>query len=285
MVPSVRAVAGNLMGTDSQDRPSEATHPLVMNPREIGGRLTRPITAAILAIAISGGTLAGAGSALVLSGSASSSANASPSSAAQISSTSSVTVDEAVTAVVAKAAESVVTIQTEGGTGSGFIVSADGLIVTSWHVIEGAASVTAILSDGKKLAATVVNSDEKHDVAILDVKATSLPTLQLAHDNARIGQTVIALGTALGEFPDTVTLGIVSGLDRSIEVGAGQSVHSLSGVLQTDAALNPGMSGGPLLNLAGQVVGVNTAVAGNANGIAFAEPIAPASALLAQAAA
>ena len=235
MVPSVRAVAGNLMGTDSQDRPSEATHRLVMNPQEIGGRLTRPITAAILAIAISGGTLAGAGSALVLSGAASSSANASPSSAAQISSTSSVTVDEAVTAVVAKAAESVVTIQTEGGTGSGFIVSADGLIVTTWHVIEGAASVTAILSDGKKLAATVVNSDEKHDVAILDVKATSLPTLQLAHDNARIGQTVIALGTALGEFPDTVTLGIVSGLDRSIEVGAGQSVHSLSGVLQTDA--------------------------------------------------
>jgi S1-C subfamily serine protease len=256
-----------------------------MTPHDVSGRLTRPITAAVLAIAISAGTLAGAGSSLVLSGSPSS--IASPSSAAQISSTSSVAVDqdEAVTAVVAKAADSVVTIHTENGTGSGFIVSADGMIVTSWHVIEGAASLTAVLSDGTELAATVVSSDQTHDVAILDVSATSLPALQLASEKAQIGETVIALGTALGEFPDTVTLGIVSGLDRSIEVGAGRSVRSLSGVLQTDAALNPGMSGGPLLNLAGQVVGVNTAVAGNANGIAFAEPIASASALLAQAAA
>ena len=258
-----------------------------MNPREIGGRLTRPITIAILAIGISAGTLAGAGSALIVGGSPSNPATASPTSAAQVSSTSSVVVDldQAVTAAVANASDSVVTIQTDTGIGSGFIVSASGLIVTSWHVIEGAASLTAVLQDGTKLAATVVRSDQMHDVALLHVTAAGLPALHLANEHAQIGETVIALGTALGEFPDTVTLGIVSGLNRSIDVGSGGSVRSLSGVLQTDAALNPGMSGGPLLNIAGQAVGINTAVAGNANGIAFAEPIAAAAALLAQTAA
>jgi S1-C subfamily serine protease len=257
-----------------------------MNPREIGGRLTRPITIAILAIAVSAGTLAGAGSALIVGGSPSNPASASP-SMAQVSSTSSVVVDldQAVTAAVANASDSVVTIQTDTGTGSGFIVGGNGLIVTSWHVIEGATSLTAVLQDGTKLAARVVRTDQKHDVALLDVTATGLPALHLANGNAQIGETVITLGTALGEFPDTVTLGIVSGLNRSIDVGSDGSVRSLSGVLQTDAALNPGMSGGPLLNIAGQVVGINTAVAGNANGIAFAEPIAAAAALLAQAAA
>ncbi len=261
--------------------------PVAMNPQDLTGRLTRPITMAILAIAISAGTLAGAGSALIIGESPSNPAIASPSSTTQISSSSSVAVDldQAVTAVVAHAADSVVTVQTESGTGSGFIVSADGLIVTSWHVIDGAASVTVVLPDGTKLAATVVRTDQKHDVALLDVIATGLPALHLANEKAQIGETVIALGTALGEFPDTVTLGIVSGLNRSIDVGSGRSVSSLSGVLQTDAALNPGMSGGPLLNIAGQVVGINTAVAGNANGIAFAEPIAAAAALLAQTAA
>jgi S1-C subfamily serine protease len=178
-----------------------------------------------------------------------------------------------------------VTIRSDSGSGSGFIVSPDGMIVTSLHVIAGAGSLMAVLSDGSQLAATVVSSDQLHDVAILHVTASGLPALTLAIGAARVGQTVIALGTALGEFPDTVAVGIVSGLDRSIDVGNGSSARSLRGVLQTDAALNPGMSGGPLLNIAGQVVGVNTAVAGNAYGIAFAEPIASATALLQRAAA
>jgi serine protease Do len=187
--------------------------------------------------------------------------------------------------VVAQASDSVVTIQTDSGSGSGFIVSGDGLIVTSWHVIAGAGSVTAVLADGTDLVATVVKTDETHDVAVLDVTATGLPALTLATSRVEIGETVIAAGTALGEFPDTIMVGVISGLDRSIDVGVGRSARSLSGVLQTDAALNPGMSGGPLLDLAGHVVGVNTAVAGNAYGIAFAEPIAAAAALLGQAAA
>ena len=245
------------------------------------------MTAAVLAIAVAGGAVAGAGSALLVGGAAANPASATPGTTATITSTSSATggLENAITTAVAKAESSVVTIRTEGGSGSGFIVSADGLIVTSWHVIAGATSFTAILTDGTELPATLVSTDQVHDVAILDVTGNGLPSLSLAPGAAQIGQTVIAFGTALGEFPDTVTVGIVSGLDRSIDVGSGRSARKLTGVLQTDAALNPGMSGGPLLNVAGQVVGVNTAVAGNASGIAFAEPVAAAAALLQRSAA
>jgi S1-C subfamily serine protease len=256
-----------------------------MNTHDVTShRLVRPITAAVLTIAIAGGGLAGAASALFMTTSAS--ATSSTSGTTAITSTASTAGTQlAVTAVVAKSVDSVVTIRTGTDSGSGFIVSQAGLIVTSLHVVEGAGSLTVVLSDGTQLAATLVSSDRLHDVAILDVTANGLPALTLATANAQVGQTAIALGTALGEFPDTVVVGIVSGLDRSIDVGAGSSARSLSGVLQTDAALNPGMSGGPLLNLAGQVIGVNTAVAGNAYGIAFAEPIASAAALLQRASA
>jgi S1-C subfamily serine protease len=257
-----------------------------MNAHEIvSRRLLRPMTAAVLAIAIAGGAVAGAGSALLIDRAQGSPAASVGTTAAVTSSATTVDAEQAITAVVAKAIGSVVTIRSASGSGSGFIVTHDGLIVTSLHVVAGAGSLTVILSDGTQLAATVVSSDQQHDAAVLDVTATGLPALTLAIGDARVGQTVIALGTALGEFPDTVAVGIVSGLNRSIDVGNGSSARSLRGVLQTDAALNPGMSGGPLLNLVGQVVGVNTAVAGNANGIAFAEPIASAAALLQRAAA
>ena len=140
--------------------------------------------------------------------------------------------------------------------------------------------MTAVFADGSNLAATLVRTDTQHDVALISVQATGLPALVLAVGAVKIGKTVISMGTALGEFPNTVTVGVVSGLNRSIDVGAGSYTASLAGVFQTDAALNPGMSGGPLLNVAGQVVGVNTAVAGNAQGIGFAEPISVAAALL-----
>jgi putative serine protease PepD len=247
--------------------------------------LLRPVAAAVLAIAIAGGALAGAGSAILLGSDAG--RGATTGTGATTASTTSTTVsgEAAVTAAVAKVVDSVVTIQTEGGSGSGFIVTSDGLIVTSWHVIAGGGTMTVILTDGTELAATLVSTDESHDVAVLDVRASGLPAVSLASGEVQIGQTVIAVGTALGEFPDTVTVGVVSGLDRSIDVGTGRTARSLTGVVQTDAALNPGMSGGPLLNLAGQVIGVNTAVAGNAEGIAFAEPILAAVTLLRQAAA
>ncbi|MGZ8563957.1 MAG: S1C family serine protease [Candidatus Limnocylindria bacterium] len=259
-----------------------------MNEHEsVSRRLQRPATAVVLAVALAAGALAGGGSAVLLSGGSSNPGKASAGSTTTVTSTysSTVNLEQAITAVATKASDAVVTIRSEGGSGSGFIVTADGLIVTSWHVITGAGSLTAVMPDGTELAATLVNTDEAHDIAVLDVAGDGLPTLALASGPVEIGQTVVAVGTALGEFPDTVTVGIISGLDRSIDVGNGRSARSLSGVLQTDAALNPGMSGGPLLNLAGQVVGVNTAVAGNAYGIAFAEPIAAAAALLDQPAA
>lgn len=257
-----------------------------MNEHESHPRRAQPATAVVLAVALLGGALGGAGSAVILGGSGASHVTSSGTGATVTTSTTSTAdVEREITAVAADVSDSVVTIRTESGTGSGFIVSSDGLIVTSWHVIAGAGSLTTVLADGTELAATLVDSDEAHDVAILDVAATELPTLTLSTDGVEIGQTVIAAGNALGEFPDTITVGVVSGLDRSIDVGVGRSTRSLSGVLQTDAALNPGMSGGPLLNLAGQVVGINTALAGNAYGIAFAEPIAAAAALLAQPAA
>jgi S1-C subfamily serine protease len=249
-------------------------------------RLLGPLTAGVLAVAIAGGALAGAGSALVLTA-ADTGPSTSAGSNATIASTTSTLVDteKTITAAVAGVFDSVVSIQTDGGSGSGFIVSSDGLIVTSWHVIAGAGTVTAILADGTQMPATVVSTDASHDVAVLDVSATGLPAVSLASGTVQIGQTVIAVGTALGEFPDTVTVGVISGLDRSIDVGTGRTARSLTGVVQTDAALNPGMSGGPLLNLAGQVVGINTAVAGNAEGIAFVEPIVAVVRLLQQAAA
>jgi S1-C subfamily serine protease len=257
-----------------------------MNAHDIlSARLLRPMAGAVLAIAIAGGSLAGAGTALLTGGPARNPASSAATAAAITSTASSVTGEQAVTAVVARAVDSVVTIRTDSGSGSGFIVSQDGRIVTSLHVIAGAGSLTVVLSNGAVLAATIVTTDPQHDIAVLDVTATGLPALTLATGSAQIGQTVIALGTALGEFPNTVTVGIVSGLGRSIDVGLGGSARRLSGVIQTDTALNPGMSGGPLLNLAGQVVGVDTAVAGGANGIAFAEPIGPAAALLRQSAA
>ena len=256
-----------------------------MNTHNIlSARLLRPVAAAVVAVAVAGGALAGAGTALLTARAPGNAASAAA-TAAITSTVSTVSREQAVTAVVAAAVDSVVTIRTDTGSGSGFIASQDGRIVTSLHVIAGAGSVSAVLGDGMVLPAAVISTDPQHDVAILDVTGTGFQALSLATGETQIGQTVVALGTALGEFPNTVTVGIVSGLDRSIDVGIGGSARKLKGVLQTDAALNPGMSGGPLLNLAGQVVGVDTAVAGGANGIGFAEPIASAAALLGRAAA
>jgi putative serine protease PepD len=244
----------------------------------IHSHLPRIVLAAILSLAVAGGGAAGAGTVILLDGSQ----PATPSSVAPATTVSHTTIDleQAVTSVTASAQGSVVTILTGSGSGSGFIVSSSGEIVTSAHVIDGGGAITAVLRDGSQLPATLVRTDAVHDVALLHVTASGLPALTLASGEVKIGESLIAMGTALGEFPNTVTVGIVSGLERSIDVGVGRAAHSLSGLFQTDAALNPGMSGGPLLNIAGEVVGVNTAVAGNAQGIGFAEPVSAVIALL-----
>lgn len=160
--------------------------------------------------------------------------------------------------------------------GTGFIVSADGLIVTNKHVVtDEKADYTVILNDKRKFNAKVMAKDPVQDIAILKIDANDLPTLPLGNsDSIEIGQTAIAIGYALGEFSNTVSKGIISGLRRDVtaSTGFGKS-ETLQGVIQTDTAINPGNSGGPLLNLKGEVIGVNTAIASGAENIGFALPI------------
>ena len=165
----------------------------------------------------------------------------------------------------------------EVGGGSGFIISSDGLILTNKHVVsDTGASYTVITSDGKKYSATVLARDPVQDLAVVKINAANLPTVALGDSGSvELGQTAIAIGNALGEFSNTVSVGVISGLARTVTASGGVSGGSetIQGVLQTDAAINPGNSGGPLLNLRGEVIGINTAIASNAENIGFAIPI------------
>ena len=163
----------------------------------------------------------------------------------------------------------------EVGAGSGFIVSEDGLVLTNKHVVEDAtAEYKVIANDKKEYAAKVLARDPAQDLAILKIEGSGFSPLKLGESNdLQIGQTVIAIGNALGEFQNTVSTGVVSGLSRSITASGGQMQETLENVIQTDAAINSGNSGGPLLNMSGEVIGINTAVASQAQGIGFALPI------------
>ncbi len=164
----------------------------------------------------------------------------------------------------------------EIGGGTGFIVSADGYIITNRHVVEDEdAEYTVLMNDETKHEAKVVARDPINDIAILKIEGKDLPTVTFGDSsNLKVGQTVIAIGNALGEFRNTVSKGVISGLSRSIVAGgAGIGSEQLFGVIQTDASINPGNSGGPLLNIAGQVIGMNTAMAQGAENIGFAIPV------------
>ena len=163
----------------------------------------------------------------------------------------------------------------EIGGGSGFLVSADGLVLTNKHVVDqDNAEYTVFTNDGKKHTASVVDRDPANDLAILKIDGTGYPYLRFSDaKKIQIGQTVIAIGNSLGEFRNTVSVGVVSGLARSITAGdsRGQS-ELLEGVIQTDAAINPGNSGGPLLDLQGNVIGINVAIVQGSQNIGFALP-------------
>jgi S1-C subfamily serine protease len=168
------------------------------------------------------------------------------------------------------------TEEREIGGGSGFLVSEDGYIVTNAHIVsDPEAKYTAFLNDGTSHDAAVVATDEILDVAVLKVDGTDFTYLEFGDSSTiKAGQSVIAIGNALGEFRNTVSVGVVSGLARSITAsdGSGQS-EQLTNIIQTDAAINPGNSGGPLLDLSGQVIGVNVAASvGAAENIGFALP-------------
>ncbi len=165
------------------------------------------------------------------------------------------------------------------GAGTGVVISEDGYILTNKHVISEARSVQVVMSDGTRHSdVTVVGSDPLNDIAFLKIKNVSdLKVATLGDSGAmRVGQDVIAIGNSLGQYQNTVTSGIVSGLGRPVTAASSElnsRVESLTDLLQTDAAINPGNSGGPLINSAGQVVGINTAIAADAQGIGFAIPI------------
>lgn len=170
--------------------------------------------------------------------------------------------------------------QKSGGTG--FIVTNDGLILTNKHVVSSTNDLTVITSDGKDYKGEVVATDPLFDFALVKIEAKGLPVVELGDsEKLEIGQRVIAIGNALGEYENSVTAGIVSGRARAITASdkAGSSSR-LEGLIQTDAPINPGNSGGPLINISGQVIGVNTAVDATGNSIGFALPINSAKAAL-----
>lgn len=163
------------------------------------------------------------------------------------------------------------------GAGTGFIITNDGLILTNKHVVsDSTAKYTVVTTDGKSYDATVQSLDPVYDLAVIKIDAKNLPVVELGNsDDLKVGQWVVAIGNALGRFENTVSAGVISAKDRSIEASdsSGGSTESISNLLQTDAAINSGNSGGPLVNLKGQVVGINTAVASGAQSIGFSIPI------------
>lgn len=163
----------------------------------------------------------------------------------------------------------------EVSSGTGFVVSTDGLILTNKHVVsDDSAEFTVLTNGGDKYPAKVLAVDPMQDIAVLKIDKKGLPMLKLGDsDNIEIGQSVIAIGNALGEFRNTVSIGVVSGLRRTITAAGGGMSETLEDLIQTDAAINPGNSGGPLLNLNGEVIGINTAMTQAAQNIGFALPI------------
>ncbi len=193
-----------------------------------------------------------------------------------------------ISSVASKVGPSVVSITTKGqqsspyttqsqeGAGTGIIISSDGYILTNKHVVSGSTQLSVITSDGTEYDnVRLIGTDPLNDLAFLKINGVdNLKPATLGDSSSiRIGQSVVAIGNSLGEFQNTVTSGIISGTGRPISAQEGDSVESLTDLIQTDAAINPGNSGGPLTNLSGQVIGINTAVAQDAQSIGFAIPI------------
>lgn len=164
----------------------------------------------------------------------------------------------------------------EEGIGTGFIVDKNGLIVTNSHVVNSVSGqYSVVLRDGTTYEVNKIHLDELSDIAILEISARNLSSIELGDSEAlKVGQIAIAIGNALGKFQNTVTVGVISGISREFTITSPfGDTKTYENVLQTDAALNPGNSGGPLLNSAGQVVGINVATTRGADNISFAIPV------------
>ncbi len=176
-------------------------------------------------------------------------------------------------ALVARAAPAVGGVEHRRGQGSGVVLAQDGYVLTNAHVARGGGPLRVRISGSRVLAGTVVGRDDRTDLAVVRVDARDLPVLALSERRLQVGETVIAIGNPLG-FERSVTVGVVSALYRNLPTPEG---GLLEGLVQTDASINPGNSGGPLLDAAGDVVGVNTAMIPWARGIGFAVPARTAS--------
>lgn len=165
------------------------------------------------------------------------------------------------------------TVKQKVGAGTGFLATKDGYIITNKHVVsDEAASYTALLSSGVSKPARVVYRSADHDIAIIKIEGSYTPVALGDASQLKLGQTVIAIGNALGEYNNSVSVGIVSGLNRTIDAGDGNITEHITGVIQTDAAINPGNSGGPLVDLSGKVVGINVATVVGSSNVSFSLP-------------
>lgn len=168
-------------------------------------------------------------------------------------------------------------LSSEEGIGTGFIVDENGLIVTNSHVVDDArGEYSVVLKDGSTYDVDKIHLDSYSDLAILEISARDLPTVDLGDSSVlKVGQKAIAIGNALGRYQNTVTVGVISGIARQLTAsgGFGTSSKTYDEAIQTDAALNPGNSGGPLLNSSGQVIGINVATTIGADNISFAIPV------------
>jgi serine protease Do len=278
-----RTAPGYAIEADDWGAPATRVEPRAVERRSVAGFGTVLAACLVSAVLASGGTFV----ALDASGTLdrpTENALASPPATGNRTATTRPIADEssAIIEVAAKVGPAVVVITTtpttpsdpaaipEEGVGSGFIYEPSGWILTNRHVVAGTARLTVKLEDGRTFTGSVYGIDTLTDLAIVKIDAAGLPTAPLGDSNAlQVGQLTIAIGSPLGTYSNSVTSGILSARGRTIQVSGGQ----LNNLLQTDAAINPGNSGGPLLDSAGQVIGINTAIASSAEGIGFAIPI------------
>ncbi len=173
----------------------------------------------------------------------------------------------------------------ESSAGTGVVLSKDGYILTNKHVIDGATKIVVIDHQGEAYdKVKLVATDPLNDIAFLKIaEVDNLNPIELGDSKTiRVGQPVLAIGNSLGQYQNTVTNGIISGIGRNIVAGSGVKTEQLSDLIQTNAAINPGNSGGPLINAGGQIIGINTAIAANANNLGFAIPIGAAKGMIKQ---
>ena len=298
--PEPAAASEPALGPDASEPafgPAVATPASAVPPAAAPGRGSRLTT--IVAASVLSAVLASGGTVLLVrqlvTGNAAETATPLVGPATTSSATTVTAAD--LTDVIAAAQASVVTITVDGvdagnrspfggsatGVGSGIILTPGGYILTNRHVVENGTTFSVELEDGRAFAATLVKTSDATDLALIKVGATGLSAARIGDSAAiDVGQTALAIGSPLGTYTETVTRGIVSGLGREVTVAdeATRSATTLTGLIQTDAAINPGNSGGPLLDATGAVIGVNTAMAGSAEGLGFAIPIAEAADLI-----